>query len=239
MDSRHKQGSAVRWAVAAILNVGLLQSCNVPRAMAQQLAVEDEVVVELGDTIRIDMESTEEGPRHVITTRAVDDSSAAGYSILIDKCLHTLVLYRDGEVHRRFEEIGVSYEGDKRRSGDGRTPEGVFFGRLYSTSQFGDGKAVLISYPDAGDAARGLEQGIISQDQHDSIVRAQERREMPPMWTDVGGSIAIHSDNDEGWYWTTGCPTLSTANINAIYDELYPVYGQSRNVTIGIIACDP
>jgi murein L,D-transpeptidase YafK len=210
-----------------------------PQACAQQVGDDEPLVIEQGETIRIDREAADQGLRSSTAAAVVESSTTDGYAILIDKCLHTLQVYRDGEAHQRYLDIGVSYPGDKERSGDGRTPEGLFYGRLYSTSSFGNGKAILLSYPDAEDAARALAEGIITAEQHDLIVQAQENRNMPPMWTAVGGSIAVHSDNDQGWYWTTGCPTLSTTSISELYELLYPVFGHSRNITVGIIPCDP
>jgi hypothetical protein len=210
-----------------------------PRVLAQEAEGPQRVIIAEGETIHISGSLAQSTARASITSAVVERSSTDGYGILIDKCLHTLQIYKDGEPHRRYLDIGVSYPGDKERSGDGRTPEGIFYARLYASSSFGNGKAILLSYPDAEDAAKALGEGIITVEQHDLVVQAQRQRIMPPMWTAVGGSIAVHSDNDQGWYWTTGCPTLPTASITEIYDLLYPVFGHTRNVTIGIIPCDP
>jgi len=73
-----------------------------------------------------------------------------------------------------------------------------------------------LSYPDAEDAARGLAAGIITQEQHKSIVRAIRAGKRPPWNTALGGEIFIHGSGARS-DWTLGCIALDDPAIERLY----------------------
>lgn len=114
--------------------------------------------------------------------------------------------------------LGASPIADKEREGDRRTPEGVFYvPRRIPSSQFY--KAFLLSYPDSGDATRGLAAGLITQSEHDAIVSAQNAHVEPPQGTNLGGLIEIHGNGD-GSDWTWGCIAAEDATIDVLWSFL-------------------
>lgn len=124
--------------------------------------------------------------------------------IVIDKSHHTLTLYSGATPQKTYRvAIGSDRNGNKLREGDRRTPEGVYrIASLNARSRYH--RALLISYPNAADRARGA----------------------------TGGDIEIHGvPNNLGWIgslavardWTAGCIALRNSDI----DELW------RSVPVG------
>ncbi len=103
--------------------------------------------------------------------------------------------------------------GHKRRRGDLRTPEG--WSRISDRpwSQFDS--ALSVHYPDAGDAARGLKEGLIDQAQHDAVVAADRKGSLPPRTTRLGGDIVIHGGGGRT-DWTLGCVGMEDDEIDAL-----------------------
>ncbi len=142
---------------------------------------------------------------------------ADGLRIVVLKADRKLEVYRDANLLHRFRVgLGNTPVGDKERSGDGKTPEGSFYvcvknprSRFYLS--------LGISYPAAGDAARGLREGLINQAEHDRIVSAQKLGRTPPWDTRLGGEIFIHG-NGSGSDWTLGCVALDDADMKTLFD---------------------
>ena len=111
--------------------------------------------------------------------------------LVLDTKAHRLTLYRGRRVLRRYT-VGLASKGlGKRRRGDRQTPVGryrLFAGR--ASRRFL--RFLPVSYPNAEDARRGLERGLITRAQHDAIVRATSKGRMPPQNTKLGGAIGIH-----------------------------------------------
>jgi murein L,D-transpeptidase YafK len=76
-----------------------------------------------------------------------------------------------------------------------------------------------INYPNSVDAARGLEAGLISQAEHDRIVRAEKRGVCPPWNTRLGGEIFIHG-RGAGSDWTLGCVALDDDAMRRLFAEV-------------------
>ncbi len=139
--------------------------------------------------------------------------------IVVLKSQRELRLYSGDEPVRTYRiGLGFAPEGDKEREGDGRTPEGDFYvcSKNPNSSFY---LALGLSYPDEEDARRGLQGGLITQAQHDEIVRAIRRGQEPPWNTALGGEIFIHgrgSDRD----WTLGCIALDDENVGELYDAV-------------------
>jgi murein L,D-transpeptidase YafK len=124
-------------------------------------------------------------------------------SIVVEKSLHSLTMYRDGKVVRVFlVALGGSPKGDKLRAGDNKTPEGLY----YIDARQPNSKyhlALHISYPNATNRQRAQAAGI-----------------------DAGGDIMIHGlPNGMGaagaWHrmkdWTNGCIALTDEEIEEIW----------------------
>ena len=172
-----------------------------------------------------------------IVATVLERSQVDGGAILVDKTTHSLGFFVDGELLREFS-VGVGSPGDKETEGDSKTPVGLFEGcKLVRTSAFGDGYAILLDYPDAADAERGLLDGLITRSQHDAIVAADRRHGVPPMNTALGGLIEIHASGEEAWFFTTGCITLVTEEMNELFALVEPLYDKGRTIAIGVVAC--
>ncbi len=97
---------------------------------------------------------------------------------------------------------GVHPAGPKRRQGDRKTPHGWYRSSDKPWSSFAP--AVAIHYPNADDAQRGVEAGLITPAQARAIEQAIARDDKPPQRTRMGGEILFHGGG--GWAdWTWGC----------------------------------
>ncbi len=122
--------------------------------------------------------------------------------VVVDKSRGVLLLY-DGDVAVARYPVGFGFapRGDKRREGDGRTPEGryVLDWRRLSPRL---GPAIHVSYPDAADRARARAQGV-----------------------DPGGGIMLHAlSGDLPWdadpdrrRWTQGCIGLPPRAMREVW----------------------
>ncbi len=143
--------------------------------------------------------------------------AVAGHSIIIHKSSRLLEVY-DGPalLHAFPVGLGNTPVGDKIRSGDGKTPEGLFRvcvknakSRYYLS--------LGLSYPAPDDAARGLRDGIISQSEHDRILAAHRLQRTPPWNTGLGGEIFIHGCGASS-DWTLGCVALENDAMKTLFD---------------------
>src|SRR4051794_35234055 len=115
-----------------------------------------------------------------------------GLHIVIKKSARTLELI-DGAriVHTYKTALGFTPTGDKEIEGDGKTPEGEFYVFVKNShSKFY--LSLGLSYPNAEDAKRGLAKKLISRAQYDQIIKAIDKRQIPPQNTKLGGDIYIH-----------------------------------------------
>ena len=127
-----------------------------------------------------------------------------------------LVVDSDTLVREFRISLGFSPSGDKKRQGDGRTPEGEFYVCVKnSNSSFY--KSVGLSYPMPKHAEQALIAGNISQEQFARIVQAIENRSRPPWDTRLGGQIFIHGGGAE-WDWTRGCIALYNTSMDDLFD---------------------
>ena len=141
--------------------------------------------------------------------------------IVIMKSERRLELYSGGNVVRRYKVgLGLSPVEDKVRQGDRRTPEGEFY-VFIKNDKSAFYLSLGLSYPNIEDAERGLRDKLISQRQHDVIVRAIKRKATPPQNTALGGDIYIHG-NGAGSDWTWGCVALENADMKELFDAVTP-----------------
>ena len=113
---------------------------------------------------------------------------------------------------RSFEiALGLIPNGPKQRSGDFRTPEGIYqLGARNPSSDYF--LSIQISYPDSEDVARARAAAV-----------------------DPGGQIMIHGQPNEpkysesryqAWDWTDGCIAVSNSDMVDIWlmtDEAIPI----------------
>ena len=139
--------------------------------------------------------------------------------IVVMKGERRLELYSGGAVVRRYKiGLGLSPVEDKVRQGDRRTPEGEFY-VFTKNDKSAFYLSLGLSYPNIEDAERGLRDKLISQRQHDVIVRAIKRKATPPQNTALGGDIYIHG-NGAGSDWTWGCVALENADMKELFDAV-------------------
>lgn len=114
--------------------------------------------------------------------------------------------------------LGFAPEGDKETEGDGKTPLGEFY-VFTKNDQSRFYLSLGLSYPSADDAARGIRENLISQEEHDAIVKAIGEKRMPPQKTRLGGEIYIHGGGTEN-DWTWGCMALSNEEMKELFDAV-------------------
>lgn len=155
----------------------------------------------------------------------VATSALSNVWLLVEKESRNLYVYRGSELVRRLPaDVSQNPTGDKvRRAALGerdhyRIPEGEFFiCQKNLNSQYY--RSLMLSYPNAEDAERGLEAGIISRAEYAEIVKASLGFRSPPMGTALGGAIAIHGQGSgRQRAWTRGCVALRDVHLDAIWD---------------------
>jgi murein L,D-transpeptidase YafK len=116
--------------------------------------------------------------------------------------------------------LGFAPTGDKETGGDGKTPLGEFY-VFIKNDQSRFYLSLGLSYPSTEDAARGLREKIITQEEHDAIVAAVNEKQMPPQNTRLGGEIYIHGGGTQK-DWTWGCIALENEQMKELF-EITPV----------------
>jgi murein L,D-transpeptidase YafK len=123
--------------------------------------------------------------------------------VIIDKSDRALHLMSDGEIFRTFKiALGIQPQGDKKKEGDFRTPEGRYLldVRNPNSDYF---LSIHVSYPSPADRREASQDGL-----------------------DPGGSIMIHGQpnlpsRSETYYrtqdWTNGCIALSNSDMIDIW----------------------
>ena len=168
--------------------------------------------------------STEQPGRLVRPAQApsLSPEEAGTVSIRIYKERRDLELLSDGEVIATYS-VGLGgwpWE-TKNVKGDSRTPEGSYYVCVRNAnSRFH--LALGLSYPNKEDAARGLENGVITKKQKQAIDRAIDAGEKPPWNTGLGGEIMIHGASEDGIGaerdWTAGCIAVEDAVIDILWE---------------------
>lgn len=146
--------------------------------------------------------------------------------LVVRKSARQLTVYDGPRAVKVYAVIVGKGPGDKVRESDQRTPEGDFYVCM-KNPQSKYTLSLGLSYPDRDDAARGLRDGLISQQEHDQIVQALDNRDLPDWYTKLGGEIMIHGARD-GRDGTAGCIAMDDDDIR----ELYPQVPLGAVVTI-------
>lgn len=139
--------------------------------------------------------------------------------VVLRKSARNLALCKSGALVANYRMgLGFAPVGDKQVEGDGKTPEGVFYAaQLVPTSDYY--LAFVVSYPDAGDAARGLSAGLITQAQKTAIETAQSQCKLPPQTTALGSWIELHGEGGES-DWTLGCAAIDNSAMDVVWAAL-------------------
>lgn len=122
--------------------------------------------------------------------------------------------------------LGFTPVGHKEVEGDGKTPEGSY----YVCTRNNKSKYYLslgVSYPSIEDAKRGLENSLITKEEHDKIINSINSKKMPPWNTKLGGEIMIHGHGSES-DWTRGCIAVD----NDVMDILWKYCSMGTEITI-------
>ena len=96
--------------------------------------------------------------------------------VVIEKKSRLLQIY-DGENLIKTYKIALGFapEADKEIEGDGKTPEGEFY--IFTKNDKSKFYLSLgVSYPNIEDAKRGLKDKIITQEEHDAIIKANQSK---------------------------------------------------------------
>lgn len=139
--------------------------------------------------------------------------------LIIKKGKRELLVF-DGEKPVKTYKIvlGSAPVGDKEIEGDGKTPEGDFF--IFTKNDKSKFFLSLgISYPSIDNAKRGLENDLISREEHDAIVEAINNKQMPPQKTKLGGEIYLHGGGTIA-DWTDGCIALRNEEMQELFDAV-------------------
>lgn len=138
--------------------------------------------------------------------------------ILVYKARRILQLWQGEEMIGEYDiALGFEPVGHKGREGDGKTPEGEYYVCMKNPNS----KYYLslgVSYPGIPDAQRGLERGLITQDEHDKIVRAIDSGGTPPWNTALGGQIMIHGCGSHA-DWTEGCIAVENQMMDILWES--------------------
>lgn len=155
--------------------------------------------------------------------------STNGVTIYVSKLSQQLTLYQNGVVLGTYPvSVGMdSSAGDKKVEGDLRTPSGEFYVCTRNDKSICY-LALGLSYPAIPDAERGFADGLITEAERDTIIKANKAGEQPPWNTALGGAIEIHGDRqaDKG---THGCVAVD----NNVMDILWAYCNLGVPVTIG------
>lgn len=139
--------------------------------------------------------------------------------VVVLKSARKVHLFDGDTLMRTFSiTLGPEPAGQKRRAGDGRTPEGRY--RICSKNRASPNHRFLgISYPDRAAARRGLADGLISAGEAAAIHQAQERGKCPSWTTALGGGIGFHGGAGAGTE-TAGCIGLRDEHVTVLFNVL-------------------
>ncbi len=139
--------------------------------------------------------------------------------IIVRKGERKLELYSDQKLLRTYRVgLGFSPLSDKKREGDGATPEGDFY-VFVKNEKSAYYLSLGLSYPNAEDAERGFKDKLITKAQHDAILDAIREKTTPPQYTKLGGLIYIHGHGAAS-DWTWGCVALENEDIKEVYEAV-------------------
>lgn len=148
------------------------------------------------------------------------------YFLEVNKRERQLLVKNGTRVERRYNiATGRGGNGDKRRTGDKRTPVGTY--RIVDFNERSRFHFFMhLNYPNVKDAFFGLKGNLISRSDFDRIVGAAKTGKVPPQTTPLGGFVGIHGLGDGvdaerldihvAADWTEGCIALTNEEIEEL-----------------------
>jgi murein L,D-transpeptidase YafK len=116
--------------------------------------------------------------------------------ILVNKAQRRLELWVGRHMVKAYRvQLGWRAHGPKERLGDQKTPEGKYFIWTHQSSAYYLG--LWLAYPNAADARRGLDTGLIGLAQYKTILEKLAAGACPPQDTKLGGAILLHGQLPE------------------------------------------
>jgi len=148
--------------------------------------------------------------------------------VVIQKSRRELLIFDGNKLIKSYKAaLGTNPVDDKRKEGDGCTPEGEFY--VCTKNDRSRFHLFLgISYPNVEDAERGKSTRLISESEYSQIVEAIANTKRPPWNTKLGGEIGIHGGGAES-DWTLGCIALSNSDIEEVF--MFVNLGTSVTIT--------
>jgi len=170
-----------------------------------------------------------ENKDNTIKAPTVSPKEATEVSITVHKSEHMLYLYNANTLIAQYKvALSKNPIGKKTQTGDKKVPEGEYF----ICARNAKSKFYLslgLSYPNSLDAQNGYSNGLITKEQLDSIVAANNAKKGPDWYTNLGGEIMIHGgDKGSSYDWTTGCVAVD----NPVMDILWQYCKLGTKVTI-------
>lgn len=109
----------------------------------------------------------------------------------------TMGLVHGGAYIRAYHHLAHARDvsAPKLHADDHRTPQGSY--RILAHQLDGAVMTLVLNYPNAADARRGLEAGLIDRATHDRIVEADRAGRAPPWDTPLGGPVRITGDREQ------------------------------------------
>ncbi|MFH1173608.1 MAG: L,D-transpeptidase [archaeon] len=153
-------------------------------------------------------------------------------AIVIDKQGRELYFYKQGALVEGYPVpavFGIN-EGCKERQGDLRTPEGEYF--ICTKNDKSEYSWFLgISYPNAEDAERGLQEGVITKKEADRIKKKLVEGSYD-WYTGLGGEIGIHTiPHDLVGKVCATCKDWTYGCIAIPYDAMQDLFTQTKTRT--------
>lgn len=122
---------------------------------------------------------------------ALDKGKLKNARLLVNKAQRRLELWVRRRMVKAYRiQLGLNAYGPKKRQGDRRVPEGTYFICAHRPSTYH--LALWLAYPNADDARRGLDSGLIGAREYQTIVERLANRACPPQNTRLGGDILLH-----------------------------------------------
>jgi uncharacterized SAM-binding protein YcdF (DUF218 family) len=156
--------------------------------------------------------------------------------IVVHKSRKQLELFDADHLVKTYTCFTGTHPGDKEREGDRKTPEGDFH-IVFKNPQSKFHLSLGLDYPNLTDARRGLESGLLTHAQYQTLIDALQHGDMTTevtqniVWkTPLGGEIFIHGggegrDSEKG---SAGCVVVTNEEI----EELYAVCNVGTEVVI-------
>ena len=121
----------------------------------------------------------------------LDNGKLKNPRLLVNKAQRRLELWVRRRMVKAYRiQLGLNAHGPKERRGDRRVPEGIYFICDHRPSTYH--LALWLAYPNAADARRGLDSGLIAAEEYRAILQRLANRACPPQNTRLGGDILLH-----------------------------------------------